>query len=93
MAPILCFNFVVVEQSVLLAVPDQLEPWVKGCGICRIDLRFGDGELGEPMLPLIIGHQIVAAIVEIYGVPKLTAVLQVNGVSRFISLENGLFPG
>src|SRR5262245_16962988 len=38
---------------------------VRACGICRTDLHVVDGELKEPKLPLIPGHQIVAEVVEI----------------------------
>ncbi len=36
---------------------------VRACGICRTDLHILDGELKEPKLPLIMGHQIVGAVV------------------------------
>ena len=32
---------------------------VRACGICRTDLHVLDGELPEPKLPLVPGHQIV----------------------------------
>ena len=38
---------------------------VKACGICRTDLHVLDGELTEPTLPLVPGHQIVAVVQEI----------------------------
>jgi propanol-preferring alcohol dehydrogenase len=34
------------------------------CGVCRTDLHVVDGELSEPKLPLILGHQIVGTIAE-----------------------------
>lgn len=37
---------------------------VQACGICRTDLHIVDGELTEPRLPLIMGHQIVGTVVE-----------------------------
>lgn len=37
---------------------------VKACGICRTDLHVLDGELTEPTLPLIPGHQIVGEVEE-----------------------------
>src|SRR5688500_10282180 len=37
---------------------------VAACGICRTDLHIVDGELTEPKLPLVPGHQIVAHVVE-----------------------------
>jgi propanol-preferring alcohol dehydrogenase len=36
---------------------------VRACGICRTDLHILDGELKEPKLPLIMGHQIVGVVV------------------------------
>nr|WP_240732199.1 alcohol dehydrogenase catalytic domain-containing protein [Geobacter sp. FeAm09] len=35
---------------------------VAACGICRTDLHVVDGELTEPRLPLIPGHQIVGVV-------------------------------
>jgi propanol-preferring alcohol dehydrogenase len=37
---------------------------VEACGVCRTDLHILDGELEEPKLPLILGHQIVGRVVE-----------------------------
>ena len=40
--------------------PGQVLLDVVACGICRTDLHIVDGELTEPKLPLVPGHQIVA---------------------------------
>jgi propanol-preferring alcohol dehydrogenase len=49
-----------------LAVPDpgpgQVLVRVRACGLCRTDLHVVDGELHEPKLPLILGHQIVGPV-------------------------------
>ena len=37
---------------------------VAACGVCRTDLHVVDGDLSEPKLPLIPGHQIVGTVVE-----------------------------
>ncbi len=37
---------------------------VRACGVCRTDLHVVDGELKDPKLPLIPGHQIVGEVVE-----------------------------
>ncbi len=37
---------------------------VAACGVCRTDLHIVDGELAEPKLPLVLGHQIVGEVVE-----------------------------
>jgi alcohol dehydrogenase, propanol-preferring len=36
---------------------------VSACGVCRTDLHLVDGELAEPKLPLVPGHQIVGTVV------------------------------
>ncbi len=36
---------------------------VAACGVCRTDLHIVDGELTEPKLPLVLGHQIVGTVV------------------------------
>ena len=35
---------------------------VSACGVCRTDLHIVDGELAEPKLPLVPGHQIVGEV-------------------------------
>lgn len=52
--------------------PGQIVLRVLACGVCRTDLHVIDGELSQPNLPLIPGHEIVGVVEEI-GV----------GVSRF----------
>jgi propanol-preferring alcohol dehydrogenase len=42
--------------------PDQVLLRVQVCGVCRTDLHIVDGELTEPKLPLIPGHQIVGMV-------------------------------
>ena len=37
---------------------------VRACGVCRTDLHVVDGELTDPRLPLVPGHQIVGTVVE-----------------------------
>jgi propanol-preferring alcohol dehydrogenase len=44
------------SRQVLLAV--------RACGVCRTDLHIVDAELDRPKLPLVLGHQIVATVVE-----------------------------
>ena len=39
--------------------PGQVQLEVRACGVCRTDLHILDGELSEPKLPLVMGHQIV----------------------------------
>ena len=42
--------------------PGELLLRVTACGICRTDLHVVDGELTEPALPLVPGHQIVGEV-------------------------------
>src|ERR1043166_4806104 len=43
----------------------QLLVRVSTCAVCRTDLHVVDGELRNPKLPLILGHQIVGRVEEI----------------------------
>ncbi len=45
--------------------PGQILLRVVACGVCRTDLHIVDGELPEPKLPLILGHEIVGRVVEV----------------------------
>jgi alcohol dehydrogenase, propanol-preferring len=40
---------------------------VAACAVCRTDLHILDGELTEPKLPLVLGHQVVGRVVESDG--------------------------
>jgi propanol-preferring alcohol dehydrogenase len=42
--------------------PHQLRLRVLACGVCRTDLHIVDGELTEPKLPLVLGHEIVGRV-------------------------------
>ena len=44
--------------------PDEILIAVRACGVCRTDLHVLDGDLRDPKLPLILGHEIVGVIVE-----------------------------
>jgi alcohol dehydrogenase, propanol-preferring len=41
---------------------DQVLIRVAACAVCRTDLHIVDGELSEPKLPLVPGHQIVGVV-------------------------------
>jgi len=45
-----------------VAAAGELLLKVQACGICRTDLHVVDGELTEPHLPLVPGHQIVGVV-------------------------------
>src|SRR5215831_6046079 len=44
--------------------PQQLLIAVRACAVCRTDLHVVDGELTDPKLPLVPGHEIIGTIVE-----------------------------
>jgi alcohol dehydrogenase, propanol-preferring len=56
------------EPLVLTELPDpepgpgQVRVRVSACGVCRTDLHVVDGELPNPKLPIIPGHEIVGRI-------------------------------
>ncbi|MEF8752131.1 MAG: zinc-dependent alcohol dehydrogenase family protein [Candidatus Accumulibacter necessarius] len=43
---------------------EQILLEVRACGVCRTDLHVMDGDLKQPKLPLILGHEIVGIVVE-----------------------------
>lgn len=45
--------------------PGQLQIRVAACGVCRTDLHVFDGELPDPKLPLVLGHEIVGVVEEV----------------------------
>jgi propanol-preferring alcohol dehydrogenase len=45
--------------------PGQLLLKVSACAVCRTDLHVVDGELPDPKLPLIPGHEIVGTVAEL----------------------------
>lgn len=55
----------VAELPMPTAAPEQVLLKVHACGICRTDLHIVDGELTQPKLPLIPGHQIVGTVVSV----------------------------
>ena len=79
--------------------PGQVLLRVLACGVCRTDLHIADGELREPKLPLVLGHQIVgedAESGERLGVPWLG---WTDGTCRYCRggrenlCDNGRFTG
>jgi propanol-preferring alcohol dehydrogenase len=42
--------------------PGQVLVEISACGVCRTDLHVVDGELPNPKLPLVVGHQVVGRV-------------------------------
>ena len=56
------------------AAAGQVQIEVHACGVCRTDLHILDGDLAEPKLPLVMGHQIVGTVREVgEGVERFAA--------------------
>lgn len=55
-----------IEREILAPRPGpgQVRLRVRACGVCRTDLHIVDGELADPKLPLVLGHQIVGTVLE-----------------------------
>ncbi len=53
-----------VEKEIAIPEPgpDQVLVRVHACGVCRTDLHVADGELPDPKLPLVPGHEIVGNV-------------------------------
>src|SRR5262249_47687140 len=42
--------------------PGEVRIAIEACAVCRTDLHVVDGELPDPKLPLVPGHQIVGTV-------------------------------
>jgi propanol-preferring alcohol dehydrogenase len=51
-----------VELKVPAPGPHQVLIKVAACGVCRTDLHVFDGELNQPKLPLVLGHEIIGHV-------------------------------
>jgi propanol-preferring alcohol dehydrogenase len=51
------------EVSVPTPGPNEVLLRIEACGVCRTDLHVVDGELPDPKLPLVVGHEIVGTVV------------------------------
>jgi len=50
------------DREVPVALPGEVLVRVRACGVCRTDLHVVDGELTEPELPIVPGHEIVGTV-------------------------------
>ncbi|MGH3025467.1 MAG: zinc-dependent alcohol dehydrogenase family protein [Gaiellaceae bacterium] len=48
-----------VSTDVPRPAPSELLVAVRACGVCRTDLHVAEGDLPDPKLPLVLGHQVV----------------------------------
>src|SRR5438067_1215902 len=57
-------GLVLSEEVVPRPGDEQVLLKVRACGVCRTDLHIVDGELDQPKLPLILGHEIVGIVAQ-----------------------------
>ncbi|MDH3890906.1 MAG: zinc-dependent alcohol dehydrogenase family protein [candidate division Zixibacteria bacterium] len=57
-----CTPLQLLDMPLPTASGEQLLIKVHACGVCRTDLHVVDGDLTQPKLPLIPGHQIVGRV-------------------------------
>ncbi|MDB2613669.1 zinc-dependent alcohol dehydrogenase family protein [Chlamydiales bacterium] len=71
-------------------VPKEQEVLVKvlACGVCRTDLHVVDGELKNPHLPLILGHQIVGEVIRLGSKASLFSIGDKIGIPWLASSCN-----
>ncbi len=50
------------ERPVPVPAPGEILIEISACGVCRTDLHVVDGELPDPKLPIIPGHEIVGRV-------------------------------
>jgi propanol-preferring alcohol dehydrogenase len=50
------------ERPELKPGPGQIRVLVEACGVCRTDLHVVDGDLPDPKLPIVPGHEIVGRV-------------------------------
>jgi propanol-preferring alcohol dehydrogenase len=53
------------ERPLPVPQPGEILVAVAACGVCRTDLHVVDGELPDPKLPLVPGHEIVGRVADI----------------------------
>ncbi len=53
---------VMEERPIPAPGPGELRLRIEACGVCRTDLHVVDGELTQPKLPIIPGHEIVGRV-------------------------------
>jgi propanol-preferring alcohol dehydrogenase len=62
-APVETAPLVLTETADPVHAPGQLLVQIHVCGVCHTDLHLVEGELPDPALPVIPGHQIIGHVV------------------------------
>src|SRR5262245_7386115 len=65
-------SLVMSERPIPTPSPGEIMVTVTACGVCRTDLHVVDGELADPVLPIVPGHEVVGTVAALgAGVDKL----------------------
>jgi alcohol dehydrogenase, propanol-preferring len=56
---------VLKQYAPLKPGPGQIRIAISACAVCRTDLHVVDGELTEPKLPIVPGHEIIGRVAEL----------------------------
>jgi alcohol dehydrogenase, propanol-preferring len=51
-----------IDREIAPVSPGQIAVTVLACGVCRTDLHVVDGDLSDPAIPIILGHEIVGRV-------------------------------
>ncbi len=54
-----------IERASIPPDPGQVRLRVLACAVCRTDLHVVDGELSQPKLPIVPGHEIVGRVIDV----------------------------
>jgi propanol-preferring alcohol dehydrogenase len=52
----------ILDLETAMPGPGEILLRVRACGVCRTDLHLVDGELPEPSIPIVPGHEIVGVV-------------------------------
>ena len=71
-----------VLRNLPIPVPGSGQVLIKvlACGVCRTDLHIIDGELKQPKLPLVPGHEIIGVVVSVNSAANVLKVGDVVGI-------------
>src|SRR5262245_15744993 len=54
-----------VDRDVATPGPSEISVRVLACGVCRTDLHVIDGDLPDPAIPVVPGHEIVGCVEQV----------------------------
>jgi D-arabinose 1-dehydrogenase-like Zn-dependent alcohol dehydrogenase len=65
---------------------------IHACAVCRTDLHVVDGELPNPKLPLVLGHEIVGTVIAVgdaaHAFAKQSLSARIGSASRVVNVSS-----